>query len=53
MRTGPCYWRFKGEMPWRYGYCTEAGAGLYRMGAYNGDTCGGVLVDRIDVEVKY
>lgn len=52
MRTGMCYWRFKGEKAWRFGYCTSAGSGLYRMGHYNGDTMGGPLVDPGDVETR-
>lgn len=52
MKIGSCYWRFKGEMAYRYGYCTYVDRGLYRMGTYNGDVVGGVIVDPNDVEVK-
>lgn len=50
MKTGVCYWRFKGEKAWRFGYCTAATGGLYRMGNWNGDTAGGTLVDPRDIE---
>ncbi len=52
MKTGTCYWRFKGEKPYRYGYATQAEKGLYRMGNWNGDTTGGVLVDPYDIEMR-
>ena len=52
MRTGMCYWRFKGDNAWRFGYCTYASGGLYRMGNWNGDTSGGTLVDPADVETR-
>lgn len=52
MRTGQCYWRFKGEKAWRYGYATQAEKGLYRMRRWNGDTMGGPLVDPHDIEVR-
>lgn len=38
---GMCWWRFKGHKEWRFGYCTEAGGGLHRMGRWSGDTMGG------------
>ena len=50
MPTGMCYWRFKGDKAWRFGYATQATGGLYRMGNWNGDTMGGVLVDPADIE---
>lgn len=52
MITGMCYWRFKGERAWRFGYCTYKDSGLYRMGTYAGDTSGGVLVEAHDEEQK-
>jgi hypothetical protein len=52
MREGACYWRFKGEFAYRYGYCTYANNGLYRMGLYNGDTSHGPYVDPNDVEIR-
>ena len=52
MKTGTCYWRFKGEKAYRYGYATEAGRGLYHMGLWNGDTTHGVIVDPNDIEVR-
>jgi hypothetical protein len=52
--TGMCYWRFKTDKPgpWRFGYCTYVNSGLYRMGNYNGDTMGGVLVDPAEIETR-
>ena len=47
-----CYWRFKGEMAYRYGYPTPLKSGLVRMGRWNGDTSGGFIVDPSDVEIK-
>lgn len=52
MRTGICYWRFKGEKSYRFGYATEASGGLYRMGLWNGDCTGGYLVDPFEIEVR-
>lgn len=52
MRLGICYWRFKGELAYRFGYVTEAGRGLYRMGFWNGDTSHGPIVDPEDIEVR-
>lgn len=53
MRLGQsCYWRFKGEGPWRYGYPTDAGKGLIRMGLWNGDTHGGIVVDPSEIETR-
>lgn len=52
MRTGMCYWRFKGEKPYRFGFATEAGGGLYRMGLWNGDTDHGPYVDPFEIEVR-
>lgn len=45
------YWRFKGEKAWRFGYTSPAGT-LVRMGRWNGDTCGGVVVDPNEIEVR-
>lgn len=50
MRTGMCYWRFKGEKAYRFGYCSEATSGLYRMGFWNGDTRHDPFVFPNDVE---
>ena len=47
-----CYWRFKGEKAYRYGYPTMLKNGLVRMGAWNGDTVGGVVVDPKEIEVR-
>ena len=52
MRTGSCYWRFKGEMAYRYGYATRAERGLWRMGLWNGDTDHGPFVDPNDIEIR-
>ena len=52
MKIGQCYWRFKGEKAYRYGYATHEGRGLYRMGLWNGDTSHGPIVDPYDIEVK-
>jgi hypothetical protein len=52
MRTGLCYWRFKGAKEWRLGYCTAASGGLYRMGLWNGDTNHGPYVAPEDVEQR-
>lgn len=53
MRTGMCWWRFKGDKPWRFGYATQVpGTSMFRMGTYNGDTTGGTVVDPSDVETK-
>jgi len=53
MKTGVCYWRFKGDKAYKYGYCTHVHRNLYRMGCYNGDTSGGIIVDVKDIEVHF
>lgn len=53
MKTGSCYWRFKGEKAYRYGYATEVERGLYRMGTYNGDISHGPIIDPHDIDIKY
>jgi hypothetical protein len=47
-----CYWRFKGDKEYKYGFPTKAEKGLIRMGLWNGDYVRGPLVDRKDIEVK-
>ena len=47
-----CYWRFKGEKAYRYGYPTPATKGLIRMGLWNGDDSHGPFVDLCDIEIK-
>lgn len=47
-----CYWRFKGDKEYRYGWPSEAGNGLVRMGRYNGDLWHGPLVSPLDIEVR-
>jgi len=46
------YWRFKGDKAYRYGYPTQMDNGLVRMGRWNGDTVGGLIVDLKDIEVR-
>lgn len=53
MRAGSCYWRFRTEKVFHYGYPTPVGKGLYRMGLWNGDTLNGPIIDPCDVEVRY
>lgn len=51
--AGQCYyWRFIGQKAYKFGYCTHAEKGFYRMGSWNGDTSGGVIVDADDVEAR-
>lgn len=52
MPSGMVYWRFKSSTPTPYwfGYATDAGSGLVRMGCYNGDTAGGSIVDPKEIE---
>ena len=52
MKIGQCYWRFKGEKAYRYGYAIEIENGLYRMGLWNGDVSHGPIIDPIDIEIK-
>lgn len=47
-----CYWRFKGEKIWHYGWATDLHNGLARMGAYNGDRIHGVIVSITEIETK-
>lgn len=48
------YWRFKKNSPgpWIFGYTSSAGAGLIRMGRWNGDTIGGYIVSPFEIEYK-
>ncbi len=48
------YWRFKdGARDWKFGFCTYANrCGLIRMGAWNGDTTGGLVVSAYEIEWK-
>jgi hypothetical protein len=49
----PVWWRFKnGVREWRYGWPTDSGHGLIRMGLYFGDTLSGPIVSHEDVEVR-
>ena len=52
MKTGACYWRFKGEKAFVYGYASRVSGGLYRMGLYNGDYDHGPIVDPSEIEVR-
>lgn len=48
-----CYWRAKGSVEWRFGYCTYvSGPDMVRMGRWNGDTSGGSVVSIGDIEWK-
>jgi hypothetical protein len=45
------YWRRRGGIEWRFGYCTYVeGSNLIRMGWHNGDTTGGPVVSVADIE---
>lgn len=53
MITGQsCYWRFKGEKIYHYGWPTSVNGGLVRMGLWNGDTSHGPVVDPHDIEIR-
>jgi hypothetical protein len=47
-----CYWRFKGEKAYRYGWPSSVERGLVRMGLYNGDTTHGPIVDPHEIEIR-
>lgn len=46
------WWRFKKHAPgpWVFGYVSDAGGGLVRMGAWNGDTTNGHVVNPDEIE---
>jgi len=46
------YWRFKKNNPgsWIFGYVTDAGSGLLRMGSWSGDSNHGPVVDPLEIE---
>lgn len=46
------WWRFMVQCPcpWRFGYSTIISGDLVRMGAYNGDVTGGVVVSQSEIE---
>lgn len=47
------WWRPKGAVEWRFGYCTHDGCSdLVRMGRWNGDTSGGYVVSAWDIDWK-
>lgn len=47
-----CYWRFKGDKAFRYGWPTMVDGGLVRMGVWNGDISRGPIVDPSEIEVR-
>lgn len=54
MRPSPgslVYWKYKTDNHYRIGYCTYLNnPTLVRMGRWNGDTSGGVIVDSYDID---
>lgn len=53
MRLHECiFWRFKGEKSYRFGYPSDAGRGLIRMGFWNGDFTHGPIVDATEIETR-
>lgn len=46
------FWRFKKNAPgaWQFGFVTDAGPGLVRMGRWHGDRAGGLVVDPNEIE---
>lgn len=52
MNPGTCYWRFKGDKAYRFGYATHVEGRLYRMGLWAGDTTHGPIVDYTEIEVS-
>lgn len=52
LQVGSCYWRFKGNREYRYGWAQPIPhTNLWRMGLYNGDHTHGPIVDPNDIEV--
>jgi hypothetical protein len=51
---GMVWWRFKRAAPceWRFGYASSVNRELTRMGCWNGDTGGGVVVSTEEIEWK-
>jgi hypothetical protein len=51
---GMVWWRFKKSIPceWRFGYASSVNRELTRMGRWNGDTDGGVVVSTGEIEWK-
>lgn len=48
-----CYWRIKGTHEWRFGYCYHlSDPDLVRMGHWNGDTAGGVILSVDEIETR-
>ncbi len=48
-------WRFKKNAPgpWKFGYVSQGpGQNLLRMGNWNGDVCGGTVVDSSEIECR-
>lgn len=52
--SGMVWWRFKAQGgTWRFGYVSRVPQGsLIRLGNWNGDTTGGVVVDPNEIEHK-
>ena len=48
------FWRFKAKIPcgWQFGYVTYESNGLIRLGTYNRDKYGGVVVEPNEIEWK-
>lgn len=48
-----CFWRFIGNKGWAMAWPSEVGViGLIRMGDYEGDTAGGLVVSIQDIEIR-
>lgn len=47
-----CYWRFKGDKEYKFGFTSTVEKGLIRMGLYNGDYTHGPIVDPNEIEIK-
>ena len=52
MKSGICYWRFKGGSAYYFGYATHVRGNIWRMGLWNGDDAHGPFVDQYDVEFQ-
>lgn len=47
------WWKVLGAVSWQIGYVTYVDGDLIRLGRYNGDTTGGIVLNPRAIEWKY
>jgi hypothetical protein len=52
MKSLMVWWRIKGKHVWHFGYMTDIGNGLVRMGPWLGSVDRGPVVSRDEIETR-